>query len=86
MRITKTVMFRILELLDWTGHVELPTNDMDWLSEMLANRLTNPNKKACEACGLVKEIIVETPLGNMCEECIENASDEAEIMREDLEG
>lgn len=85
MRVTPKLIRRWLDLIDWSGHVELPTNDMDWLAEMIAARLTNPNQRICENCDTPREIVIPTALGNICEECLEELSEQAEAIRGDLE-
>ena len=79
-------MHRALESLNWQGHVELPDNDLTWLAESLANVLNaNDDARMCGVCNEFKDITVETKIGRICEECIEDASDIAEAQREELE-
>jgi len=70
MRITKRSILRELELLDWSGHVELPYNDMAWLASMLYVKLTSTAAEVCEACGKATPVVATTPLGPICAECV----------------
>lgn len=75
----------ILESLDWTGHVELPTNDLAWLALQISAALDD-KRGICGSCGRMSEVIVPTRLGHICEDCIDEASEMAESMREGMEG
>lgn len=77
-------LLHMLERLDWNGHVELGQLDMEWLAASLAAAM-HPTKNLCGACGMLREITIQTPLGNICEECLDEAQEEAEETREQLE-
>lgn len=78
-------MLAILNSLEWSGHVELPDNDLSWLAIQISARL-DEKKDLCGSCGELKEVIVPTRLGPICEECLEEATETAEAMREGMEG
>lgn len=77
-------MLRMLEKLDWTGHVELGQTDMEWLAASIVASFT-PNHYVCGMCNNLHEIIIHTQLGPICEDCITAAAEEAEQTREILE-
>jgi hypothetical protein len=81
---TPEFMLYILEKFDWSGHVELGRNDLEWLAASLSAAL-HGNKSICSACNCLHEIIIETALGPICEDCIEEMSDQASETREVLE-
>lgn len=82
---SKTIL-HALRALDWSGHVELPDNDVRWLSETLASCLNaNEDATICGICGSFKDITVETKLGRICEDCIEDITDIAAMNRNQLE-
>lgn len=81
---TKQQLEHAILNLDWTGHCELPTSDIKWLALQLAAILSTEGGR-CEACGDMREIVVETQLGQMCEDCIKEALREAREAREGLE-
>lgn len=83
-KLNKKQIEHILFSFDWQGHFEMPDADVRWLAEQLAASLSGEGGR-CEACGDLKEIIVETPLGQMCEECIKEALREAREAREGME-
>ena len=85
MKLTYKLIRGILDKIDWTTHVELPTNDLDWLAERLSAYLSNPNQRVCENCDTPREIVIPTALGNICEECLEELTEQAEAIRGDLE-
>lgn len=79
-------LLKIIELLDWTGHVELPSHDMRWLSEQLSASLQPKKHRQCEVCGDLKPIVIEVGnAGRICEECLREAVDEVDEIREELE-
>lgn len=82
---THKLLRRILEALNWQGHVELGTGDIDWLAAELAVAL-NPrrDRELCEVCDAIKPIVVVTALGRICADCIDDASEEAEAQEEIL--
>lgn len=75
----------ILFALPWDGHVELPDQDIVWLAGELHKALTARKQSQCESCGSFAVIIVPSPLGGICEDCIENLGDAADNIREALE-
>lgn len=82
----KTVL-HALRAINWVGHVELPDKDQVWLSEALASCLNaNEDATVCGICSQFKDITVETRLGRICEECIEDITTVAEETRDQLEG
>lgn len=83
-KLNKLMIERMLFSLDWTGHFELPDQDIRWIAEQLAAILSGEGGR-CEACSDLKEIIVDTPLGQMCEDCIKVALRDAREAREGLE-
>lgn len=76
---------KMLDIMDWTGHCELPTIDLDWLADQLSSRLTNPDLLVCENCDTPREIIVQTALGRICESCLDELTSQAEEYREAME-
>lgn len=85
MKATEKNIYRVMELIDWMGHVELPINDMRWLAAELSVRLLSGKNTVCDSCNTAQPIVVATALGNMCQDCIDAASDEAEETRDTLE-
>lgn len=77
---------RILETLNWNGHVELGNNDLDWLASELAVAL-NPKRDSelCEVCEEIKPIVVKTDLGRICSDCLEEFTDESDEQKAVLE-
>ena len=73
-----------LDSLDWSGHFELPDLDLSWLADQISAWLSGASH-LCEACGLIRPVLVETTLGSMCEACLEEAIEEAKEIREELE-
>jgi hypothetical protein len=76
----------ILGALDWSGHVELPDTDLAWLAEQLSVRLSATSLEMCDVCGRSMIVVVATKLGNICSECLEEASDTADSIRDVLTG
>lgn len=76
----------ILGALDWSGHVELPDVDLVWLAEQLSARLSARSLETCDACGRDMAVVVETKLGNICSDCLEEATDTADSIKEVLTG
>lgn len=81
---TQKQLLYIINSLDWMGHVELPEIDKTWLSGKLAESFIE-DKAYCGACQVLKEIVVQTPLGPVCTDCIDEFQDEGEQIREILE-
>jgi len=74
----------ILLMLDYTGHVELPDSDLFWLAEQLAARLSASSLETCDACGRPSVLVATTRLGMMCSDCLEEAADAVDNIRETL--
>lgn len=83
---TSVNLRRILFALDWNGHVELPDTDLHWLAEQLSVHLSASNLEVCDACNRAMVVVVTTKLGNICNECLEEASDTADSIRDVLTG
>jgi hypothetical protein len=79
---TRTKILRELELLDWSGHVELPAFDMEWLASQLYARLNATDAEICEMCHKPSPLVVPTKLGPMCSSCIEDLNDNVDQIRE----
>ena len=77
-------IFRELELLDWTGHVELPVNDMLWIASQLYVKLNKTDDEVCDACSRAAPIVLSTTLGNICAECVEDMNDQIDQQRDML--
>lgn len=82
MSLTRKRIMKELELLDWSGHVELPACDMEWLAMQLYARLTKPDLEICSACNRPAPLVLPTPVGSICSECIEDMNDNIDQMRE----
>jgi len=76
----------ILLMLDYTGHVELPDSDLFWLAEQLAARLSASSLETCDACGRPSVLVATTRLGMMCADCLEEATDAVDCIRDTLTG
>lgn len=85
MRLSPKRLIGLMLSLDWRGHVELPDGDISWLARELAASLDSSKKGTCEACHEERVIIVVTPLGDICEGCIEQFGRMAEGDRRELE-
>lgn len=80
--LTANKIFKELELLDWTGHVELPVNDMLWLAASLYVKLNKTEEEVCDACCKSAPLVLATAVGNICAECVEDMNDNIDQMRE----
>jgi hypothetical protein len=76
----------ILYSFDWNGHVELPDSDLTWLAEQLSAHLSASSLEVCDSCGRSMSIVVTTRLGNICSDCLEEATDTADNIRDTLTG
>lgn len=77
---------KALESLNWQGHVELPDYDLKWLAEGLAGVLNaDGDAQICSLCSEFKDITVETKIGRICEDCIEDITDSAAEIRREME-
>jgi len=83
--LTRRKILHEMEMLDWTGHVELPMTDLQWLASQLYVRLSSTSAEVCEACGRVAPLVVTTKLGPICAECVEDMSDNVDQIREVLD-
>lgn len=82
--LTARKILREIELLDWSGHVELPYADMQWLAAQLYVRLGQSKEEVCDACYKPAPIVLSTTLGNICAECVEDMNDNIDQMRDAL--
>ena len=80
--LTAYKILREIELLDWSGHVELPYTDMQWLAMQLYVKLTQTSEEVCDACNKTAPIVLSTSLGNICAECVEDMNDNIDQMRD----
>jgi hypothetical protein len=80
--LTQHRIFREIELLDWSGHVELPINDMQWLASQLYVRLNRTDVDICDACSKPAPLVLQTTLGSICAECVEDMNDNIDQMRD----
>jgi hypothetical protein len=80
--LTAHKILREIELLDWSGHVELPYTDMQWLASQLFVRLTGTDAEVCDACNKAAPIVLSTTLGNICAECVDDWNDNIDQMRD----
>ena len=83
--LTRQKILRELELMDWSGHVELPMFDMHWLADQLAARLNSTDTEFCDACGKPAPVIIQTKLGNICAECVEDMSDNVDQIKDTMD-
>lgn len=81
---TRQTIYHIIDSLDWTGHVELGDNDKSWLAMQIAGAFIE-DRTICGSCGNLAVIVVQTRLGIICEDCLEEATEQAEAIRETLE-
>ena len=86
MKLTQKLIHRVLESFDWRGHVELPAFDLLWLSEQLYAKLVAKEAEICDACNKAAPIVLETPLGMICAECLDDYSDHVDQIREAMGG
>jgi hypothetical protein len=77
---TRALVTLILSL-DWRGHVELPIADVEWFAGQLRNILAGKNAAVCDVCNTEAIIIVRTPLGPICADCLEDFTQEVEDQR-----
>jgi len=80
-----SLILHALESLNWQGHVELGGQDLRWIAESLAIILSPNNSTRCDVCNEVKDLTVETRIGRICEDCIEDLTDIAADSRADME-
>lgn len=80
MKFTAEKIKQLLESFNWAGHCEFPDVDMKWLAREIADKLSGDGYR-CENCGLLKEVIVELPIGDMCERCLSDAQQDAGEIR-----
>jgi len=79
-------ILHVIDSLDWSGHIELGDNDKNWLAMQISDALNPPGDKLrCESCGELQPIVIRTPLGLICEDCIDGFSDQATDIREQME-
>jgi hypothetical protein len=80
--ITEKRIIRIIEGLDWRGHVELPSLDLQWLASQLYVNLSSKETEVCDSCNKPAPIVLQTKLGNICAECVEDMNDNVDQIRE----
>lgn len=84
--ITEARILAILNLIDWTGHVEVGDCDKIWLARTLYDSMfPQKDQMRCDSCEELRVIVIKTVLGNICEECLEIFSENAEDTRENWE-
>ena len=67
----------IISNLSWTGHVELPFVDIQWLAGEIFRALSGGLKPdQCGICGGQEQPTVKTLLGVICVGCIEDLHEE----------
>lgn len=76
------VLTNLILQLNWQGHVELPIADVEWFARELHAILTGRNAAVCEVCNTEAIIIVRTPLGPICADCLEDFTQEVEARRQ----
>lgn len=83
---TKARLHAFINALDWSGHIEIGDNDRLWLATEISAYL-NPtgDRMLCESCGHLQPIVIKTPLGLVCEECVESWQEHVDEIREDFE-
>lgn len=79
----KTIRY-VLDTINWIGHIEISEADKDWLAAEIAAALSE-DEALCGVCEELKPIVVQTAIGSICEDCIEEINDQAEQAREDME-
>ena len=84
--ITNIRLYNFLSALDWNGHIELSDYDRKWLAGAIFDFL-NPkkDKSRCDSCSHLQPIVIKTPMGNICEECIELWQDSVDMIREEYD-
>lgn len=80
--ITLKMIQNFIATRNWMGHVELPENDVAWLATELHSWIKGDTRGRCDSCDNPHEIIVLTPLGNICEDCLEGFTEVASEQRE----
>lgn len=84
--VTEARILAVLNIIDWTGHVEIGDSDKVWLARILNDSINPPrDQMRCDSCDELKVIVVKTTIGNICEECLEIFTENAENTREDWE-
>lgn len=80
--LTRARIANFLNSLDWSGHIEIGDNDRNWLADQI-HGYVNPPKSPhrCECCEELAPIVIQTPLGKICESCIEQWHENAEDIR-----
>jgi hypothetical protein len=67
----------VMAALDWTGHVELPANDLRWLAGEIYKILSPTGiPDLCGICGGRDVTTIRTLLGPICVGCIEDLHEE----------
>jgi hypothetical protein len=81
-KLTQKLILFAIEGLDWRGHVELPAFDMQWLAAQLYVRLVPKEAEVCDVCNKAAPFVLETALGNICADCVEDMNDNVDQIRE----
>ena len=76
------VLVNLILSLNWQGHVELPISDVEWFAGQLHHILSGRNAAICDVCNTEALIIVRTPLGPICADCLEDFNQEVEARRQ----
>lgn len=66
---------QMLECLNWSGHVELPRHDLQWLASEIRKLLVGTPGK-CSICDNVHLTTISTAVGSICTDCIEDLHEE----------
>lgn len=80
-----SALYHMILSLNWNGHMELGENDVRWLANEVHALLVGKKPGLCEVCSARKDIVITTALGVICEDCIDDMSDTAATIREDME-
>lgn len=83
---TADELLKVLDTIDWYGHIEISELDKRWLATQISLHLSRPKSgKLCDSCGCWQPLTVKTRLGRMCESCLDEAAEIVEHNREELE-
>lgn len=82
--LTRRKIRQEIETLDWSGHVELGAADMDWLASQLYVRLTESREEVCDACNKPAPVVLQTALGSICAECIDDMAEDIDQIKDTM--
>ena len=68
-------LLNMLECLDWSGHVELPRSDLEWLAKEIRKILVGV-PGICAICNVTNLVTIRTTVGAICVNCIEDLHEE----------